>query len=544
MERIIIVGSNKSSDIASKLNAQIIEVPNIYENDFGVVNDFVIDKLNGDFDVVIIDIDRIERPDLALSIGMYMRLSVFEIKENALKPIIFTSDKLIKSFLHYKTFSQLLTTRNVYFQSRSNIITDAVQPIDPKSYTDDFLDFINIRSEQGRHSLANQWGASVIDKLVNKDKPSSIETIINAEKSLYFKFVNVQTIDVADYLSGKEALNGYVVQPVYAEGKHILLIDDEADKGWEYVLKCMIKNAEAFQVIGHKMKDYQSLSKEEKDMIKKGNFDLIFLDLRMNGIEEDGIYKPEEFSGMKILKQIKKVSPGTQVIMFTASNKAWNLKALLDAGADGYYIKESPEYKFSFNFSKANYETLRETIVKCLKRKYLRDADAIISKITKDFNQTHVNKPFKDSIINQLRMSYTLLSEEHFPYAYISLYQVIEMINYEKLEMEDDGTWYIIDTNEDVKNWTITPFRKECKDCKFTDEDKKKKFPEWKKIASLYYQLWKQSDKSFGYRIQQLIDDRNKLMHNDTNERKSPDLYNEKGYMKLLGDIALICNFI
>jgi DNA-binding NarL/FixJ family response regulator len=32
--------------------------------------------------------------------------------------------------------------------------------------------------------------------------------------------------------------------------------------------------------------------------------------------------------------------------MFTASNKAWNMKALLDAGADGYYIKESPENIF------------------------------------------------------------------------------------------------------------------------------------------------------------------------------------------------------
>ena len=50
--------------------------------------------------------------------------------------------------------------------------------------------------------------------------------------------------------------------------------------------------------------------------------------LRLNGAAEDGQLVPEEFSGYKVLRRIKELNRGNQVIMLTASNKAWNLKAL------------------------------------------------------------------------------------------------------------------------------------------------------------------------------------------------------------------------
>ena len=244
--------------------------------------------------------------------------------------------------------------------------------------------------------------------------------------------------------------------PINAKGKRILLIDDEAAKGWEFVLKRLIvTNDGDFDVIGHKAKDYNDFSKEERDQIENGNYDLVFLDLRMNGTEEEDVYQPKDFSGMKILKQIKKKQPGLQVIMFTASNKAWNLKALLEEGADGYYIKESPEYKFSLGFSIANYDTLRDNIKDCLHRSYLKKVDSQIKAIKKDFNKTHGDAiNFKNSIINQLEVSYTLLKARHFEYAYISLYQIIELINDQYLDRDDDNIWYIKETNEDAKNWT------------------------------------------------------------------------------------------
>ena len=549
MAKTIILGSKASIELASKINAELIEVGDLYNNDLGAINDFVVLHLRQEFDMLVIDADNFQRgEEVALAIGMYLRLSFTEIGGNALNPIILVSDKSIKMFLKYKTYSQLLLTKNVYFQTRQDIILDAVTPLEAKRYQDDFLDFIHVQAgpETGRHSLANQWGASVLDKLLNMGKASDNPVLNTASKSLYFKYVYAQTINVADFLSDKQQTQHNMMNRphINAKGKRILLIDDEADKGWEYVLKRLIVTDEGdFDVIGHKAKNYDGFSKEERNQIENGNYDLIFLDLRMNGAEEENVYQPKDFSGMKILKQIKSKQPGVQVIMFTASNKAWNLKALLDEGADGYYIKESPEYKFSLGFSIANYDALRENIKDCLQRSYLRKVDAQIKAIKKVFNRTHGDLTnFKNSIIRQLEVSYTLLAARHFEYAYVSLYQTVELINSQYLDRDNNNVWYIIETDEDAKNWTTQNFRHECLESPFSEKDRKEKYPEWKKLSSLYYQLWKQDDKNWGYKVQQLINERNKFMHNE-NDNKSI-IHTETGYLALLDVIYAICSFI
>ena len=393
----------------------------------------------------------------------------------------------------------------------------------------------------GHHSLANEWGASVLDKLLNMGNPSDNPELNTASKKLYFKYVYAQTINIVDYFSGKQQTQYNMLNrpPINAKGKRILLIDDEADKGWEYVLKRLIvTNENDFDAITHKASKYDDFTKEERNMIENGNYDLIFLDLRMNGVEEEDVYKPEDFSGMKILKVIKSKQPGLQIIMFTASNKAWNLKALLEAGADGYYIKESPEYKFSFGFSLANYDSLRDNIKTCLHKSYLRTVDARIKTIKKDFNQTQVNTSFKNSILNQIDVSYTLLSSLHYAYSFVSLYQVVEMINDHYLDRDKNNKWYLKENNEDAKSWMIN-FKHECVEANMTKDDKRK-FPEWKKLSSIYYQLWKQKDKKFGYNAQKLIKRRNDFMHNDIKS----DSFSEKDYIELIELINIVCSQI
>lgn len=543
MARTIILGNNNSSELASQFSATLVEVPDIYENDFGVVNDFVLEKLKQPFDILVIDADNIQRPDVSLALGMFLRLSLPELGSNALVPIIIASDKRIKSFLNIKTYSQLLLTKNVYYQSRKEIFLDAVLSIEPMQYNDDFLDQINIQSspEIGGHSLANQWGASVLDRIMNNDVPSNNEIFNSAKKRLYFKYVFLQTINVADYLINKQQPQYLLLKrpAIDAKGKKILLIDDEAEKGWEYVLKRVVCTSDGdFDVINRRIKNYDSFTKDERDRIKTGYYDLIFLDLRINGVEEEGVYKPEEFSGMKILKQIKKENSGTQVIMFTASNKAWNLKALTDAGADGYYIKESPEYKFSLGFSCANYESLRTNIINCLNRSYLKWVDSEIRNIRRLFNIT--NTPFLSSIVNQLAVSYALLKNQQYEFAYISLYQALELVNDEYLDRDNHGTWYILKNNKDAKGWRIN-IHNECEVAKISEDDKKK-YPEWKKTASLYYQLWKGKDKTFGCKLRDLIRERNSFMHNECD--KNSKIHSEKGYLELFNVMLEICQYL
>jgi CheY-like chemotaxis protein len=67
-------------------------------------------------------------------------------------------------------------------------------------------------------------------------------------------------------------------------------------------------------------------------------YDLVFLDLRLEPKDKEK-KNPEKFSGMKLLKSIKKFNPGIPVIIFTASEKAEILETALKNGADGYWIK-------------------------------------------------------------------------------------------------------------------------------------------------------------------------------------------------------------
>lgn len=73
-------------------------------------------------------------------------------------------------------------------------------------------------------------------------------------------------------------------------------------------------------------------------------------------------------------------------------------------------------------------------------------------------------------------------------------------------------------------------------------DDGTAKYPEWQKAASLYYQLWGQTDKTFGHQLQTLINERNKFMHNDCNSKS--DIYNEQGFLKLFDVVEKLCNLI
>ena len=73
------------------------------------------------------------------------------------------------------------------------------------------------------------------------------------------------------------------------------------------------------------------------------NYDVIFLDLRLLKEEDkvNQISNISDFTGTKVLRKIKDINKGIQVIIFTASNKVWNIEKLLEIGANGYYIKEN-----------------------------------------------------------------------------------------------------------------------------------------------------------------------------------------------------------
>jgi CheY-like chemotaxis protein len=236
-------------------------------------------------------------------------------------------------------------------------------------------------------------------------------------------------------------LPNYIPLPIPQEktinalNKKILLIDDEANKGWELVLRKVFETSspEDFVIIKEKVKDYNSLSTESKNLIENTSFDLYLIDLRLNGMEEENILKSDSFSGMNVLQKIKSFNQGNQVIIFTASNKVWNLKALLDAGADGYYMKESPEFGFSAEFFEQNYLQFQEDVKRRFERDFLKNIYISYQKMLQKINDLSCANDFKAEIKQQFQIFWDMIlvakTKFHFANAYVTLYSIIELIN-------------------------------------------------------------------------------------------------------------------
>ena len=552
-QNILLLGNELSQERMSGMSNIIFKPLNTFqlgEKGEKEMFDNISSCIPSNVDAIIIDVDSTKTPDACLSYALAIRLSLHEKKEAALAPIIFMSS-LTPDIFKNSPYSTLLQTKGISFETPLYTPTavELIEPLTAKDYRPFFLDLIKVKpnSTEGRHSIANQWGADVLSRIVLGTETDNA-LIKQARQSLYFKYVLALTLseDAILSLSIGESTSEETekLTTINATGKKILLIDDEADKGWSDVLKQML-NGSSFKTIKEQAADFSSLSEEAQNEIKYGNYDLIFLDLRMNGAQEEGKVRPEDFSGMKILKSIKELNKGTQVIMFTASNKAWNMKALMDAGADGYYIKESPEFAFPFKYSISNTKSFCNNIKKCLERSYLKDIASKVKAYNKELSNSNYDVKFINQVSVQLDVAYTLIStaitQQQFAFAYISLEQILEIIS-EELIVLDNYQYVIDETQEECKDWILFSGK-----CRSRTNYNCKDYPQWKKICSLYYQLWNGKDSTFGEEIHFLIEKRNAFMHNDKEKlekadinNKEMDIYSKDGFIRLFKMISQI----
>lgn len=286
-------------------------------------------------------------------------------------------------------------------QTKRNLLAEFEEQLGGGDFRNPILKYLNVRptdATQNRHSIANEWGAWSLARTAGMPD-ADLPTLSN---DLYFKYL------VAKYqpqrTQSNETLN-YIEKPL-----KVLLIDDQANKGWEKVLHWIFKH----KILKNTTYDFSItpiLSTEDvKDTVINEDWDLIFLDLRI----------PTENDGKELLKKIKELRPDHQVIIFTASNKAWNHKELYNLGADGYFIKEHPEQANS-DYSKGNYKNLLDTIKSCLdngeKLKWFWQHIAMIENCTVNIIAEEGFPNAADKIATRLkerlRMFYGLLKRAH-----------------------------------------------------------------------------------------------------------------------------------
>lgn len=520
MAKTLILGNNPQSWWIKDLQDFCIrEVPCLSANRASDITKY-IEEIPKDIDKLIIDVDSLnaENNVLPLDIALNVRLMLHTCLRTSLCAIIFVSDLGLESLKGYGARSMLLMTGNVYFVTSENsadTISNAT-PMTPAEYVSEFLNLIKIEPREkteGRHSIANEWGADVLNKVICGGISSEIIPL-NTSSSLYFKYSSVVSLnaDEVDRITSGKQKEFYFEKLKIKNSFNYLLIDDETGKGWDKALSNLMPNAKA-DYWSAPARCYEDISYDIRKNISDGKYQIIFLDLRMNGISEESLIKPEDFSGMKILRSIKKINPGIQVIMLTATNKGWNVQALLEAGANGYYMKESPEYHFPIKYSEQNAKALHDVIKDCLGNAYLQD-------ICADAKNIKLNLPsdsdLSDDISSQLDIALSLILKakraDEYAFAYLALEQIFEIATSRLISQEWTDRHYEYKFTEDGEE-----------KCKFYDgpdpagllETGKGENPaaQWKKASAIYYQLYDGTDADFSKHVEADISLRNKYIH-------------------------------
>ena len=254
-----------------------------------------------------------------------------------------------------------------------------------------FLDQIQIKppaNYDSHHSVDNefaliQWSKSIncYDRLPNNFKKEY-------DSKLYFKYLKLKhTLHNEELQFASSVIES-------TNNINILLIDDEATKGWETFYRSLFSSSSkkiTFKDSGINFKNIQT----KEDIISKIEFiisdfkpDVVLLDLRL--LDSDFLKEtlPNELTGLKVLEKIKEINKGIQVIITTASNKAWNFNLAKLKGAYDFIIKDG------FEDPRRAIQELRVTIEISAKRaKFLKIIDHKLSNIKALINS---NNHFED----------------------------------------------------------------------------------------------------------------------------------------------------
>ena len=299
-------------------------------------------------------------------------------------------------------------------------------------------DFLNIYtpsniSATGRHGVSNVWGAYKLGLVLLAQNKT--------ENNLLFKYY--AKLHSETYTLDRDELLDFQLN---TKGSNILYIDDETEI-WDLNLRKMMGencNITSF-AIDSESNHYESICKKIIEQISDKKIDLVILDLRLT--KSDSVIERDvsDYLSTLILKRIKETHKYLPVIIFTASNKAWNQFQMINTyGADGYYIKESPEFLPSKTYSLENTRKLIDSINDGIRSsKQLKKYWVKINKLTEKIeSNAFLSAEMKSSGVKSLNVVFSLLSSEYSrtnfekenseyraELAFVSLWGILNLIN-------------------------------------------------------------------------------------------------------------------
>jgi CheY-like chemotaxis protein len=284
---------------------------------------------------------------------------------------------------------------------------------------DNYADIYQRLLPFNKHQATNEWGAIKLLLCHGMTLAEIESSSYQIPKTVYFKqklaIQNIKEdtkIDFSSYgkLPDLQIEKGRFPGNVQKISK-ILLIDDNADKGWRFALEKIFAPVQV---------EVCTCFEDADGIADYSIYDLIFLDLRLPE-KVNGIH-PDIENGKKLIRSIKanKNALYIPLIVFTASQQARTMHEVLNLGADAMYVKEPPDW--SVYQSMENYHDL----IRLLNRQILKGVELksywkAIEQIKRSFLPEIIDTAlfkFKSRIEERLEMFYGLLKKKHEEFEY------------------------------------------------------------------------------------------------------------------------------
>lgn len=306
------------------------------------------------------------------------------------------------------------------------------------------------------HSIDNELALLRWSEYIGCDDQIN-EVKDNLGTGLYFKYFNIK-----NPVSHPESSEVFRFQ-----GKaKVLLVDDEEAKGWCHFYENLFINSDQLTFDSLKL-EYKNLDRETivtsaNEKIKEYDPEIVLLDLRLSDADFEKEQEPNKLSGVEILKKIKELNRGIQVIITTASNKVWNYEVTKRKGADGFIIKSGDSDVAE------TIENLNLNIQNCIqKAKNLKKIHNQLSELKELVNNNNeLSDDFKKSVYANLDVAYELIissyeDPKYMNYAYLQIFSIIEDYLREDSIFEEGDRWsyvvygetkYLVLSPKDVKD--------------------------------------------------------------------------------------------
>ncbi|MFD2146231.1 response regulator [Mucilaginibacter antarcticus] len=218
---------------------------------------------------------------------------------------------------------------------------------------------------------------------ISEGEREVIKKEIKTTDTLYYKYLEAQYINLSSESARQkfkrdDNRKALLVNRNPKVNAKIYYIDDEAHKGWGMLFKEVIFKPFTQDSLFGYYDEFKKGEKREsllarlklkiKSLINDEGYNVFIIDLRLC---DDDFHNGIDPCGFELIKEIKKINKGVQVVIFTASKKAENVNKALLAGVENYVLKESPENVLTREGSYQLYLEFYKKVTNAISKSYL-----------------------------------------------------------------------------------------------------------------------------------------------------------------------------